>query len=66
MNGGWRANGSRFGLSGIVLGRILGFGGRVRVLHQRADVRCGLKPFLSSWKSFGLVASAPKGLPRAE
>ena len=31
---------------------------------ERVCVRGWLKPFLSSWKSFGLVASALKGLPR--
>ncbi len=29
-------------------------------------VRCGLKPYLNSWKSLGLVAPALKGLPRSE
>ena len=28
--------------------------------------RCGLKPCLSSWKSFGLAVPALKGLPRPE
>jgi hypothetical protein len=27
---------------------------------------CGLKPFLGSWKSFGLVALAPTGLSSTE
>lgn len=31
-----------------------------------SSARCGLKPCLSTWKSFGLGLPAPQGLPSTE
>jgi len=67
--GGRRANGSRFGLGGLVPGQILNFGGRVRggksstnENHEYPNERCANG---SRFGLGGLVPAADSGFWRA-